>query len=308
MCALPGKIELPSGEMGEAAAWFAGGQLSDADLLDASAMHELGSLYGRLHQGGSSWFDSSADALRLEKRLPPTAAAADWASCLWILPWMMEQVPAVNRVALAEQGVDWEFIASEISGMPDNPLLPATPTVTVHGDSHTGNVIKDSNGQLRLIDFDMTARGPAGSELGFLVLMLFRCGFAPELVLPIEIQRAFARGYLSTSSGNSGGGGEVAELELLRVAHAWGYFGLIKMGLLCAVLMANEGHDQKRAVMRIRGPVLLHRDFLVEAQAVLREAAPLEGGDDARAQLAEDLLRRGLFFVVEERWMQKAKQ
>ena len=25
--------------------------------------------------------------------------------------------------------------------------------------------------------------GPAGSEFGFLVLMLFRCGFAPELVL-----------------------------------------------------------------------------------------------------------------------------
>eukprot|EP01050_Picozoa_sp_SAG11_P011414 SAG11_NODE_1208_length_5521_cov_4.088528_3_plen_56_part_00 len=31
-------------------------------------------------------------------------------------------------------------------------------------------------GELRLIDFDMTAVGPAGSELGFLALMLFRCG------------------------------------------------------------------------------------------------------------------------------------
>ena len=56
--------------------------------------------------------------------------------------------------------------------MPTDPLLPVTPTVTVHGDSHMGNIMRDTDERLRLIDFDMTARGPAGSEFGFIVLML----------------------------------------------------------------------------------------------------------------------------------------
>ena len=52
-----------------------------------------------------------------------------------------------------------------------------------------------------------------------------------------------------------------------------------------------------RQVMRARGPVLLHPGFLRQARECVREAraAPQEA-------LAGDLLRRGLFFVAEERW------
>lgn len=39
-------------------------------------------------------------------------------------------------------------------------------------------------------------RGPAGSEFGFLTLMLFRCGFAPDMVVPPELQRRLVEGCL----------------------------------------------------------------------------------------------------------------
>ena len=44
------------------------------------------------------------------------------------------------------------------------------------------------------------------------------------------------------------------------------YVGMIQMGLLCAVLMHNEGHPQKRELMQLRGPVLLHPSFLSKAK------------------------------------------
>ena len=63
--------------------------------------------------------------------------------------------------------------------------------------------------------------------------MLFRCGFAPELVLTRELQRCFARGYL-------GEGCSEEDVEsMLLTMHLWAYFGMLKMGLLCAVLMSE---------------------------------------------------------------------
>ena len=53
--------------------------------------------------------------------------------------------------------------------------------------------------------------------------------------------------------------------------------GLLKMGLLCAVLMDNEGHAQKREVMRARAPVLLHPSFLERARSILRACASGDG-------------------------------
>ena len=65
------------------------------------------------------------------------------------------------------------------------------------------------------------------------MLMLFRCGFAPELVLTRELQRCFARGYL-------GEGCSEEDVEgMLLTMHLWAYFGMLKMGLLCAVLMSE---------------------------------------------------------------------
>ena len=135
----------------------------------------------------------------------------------------------------------------------------------------------------------MAVPGPAGSEFGFIVLMLFRCGFSPELVLSRELQREFARGYL-----RDGNAKEVE--EMLLTMHLWAYFGILKMGLLCAVLMNNEGHEKKREVMHLRGPVLLHPEFLVTAKRCMEEARA--GPASAR----DDLLTRGLFFVAEEAW------
>jgi aminoglycoside phosphotransferase (APT) family kinase protein len=105
--------------------------------------------------------------------------------------------------------------------------------VVVHGDSHAGNIMRgDAAAALQLIDFDMTAVGPAGSELGFLAMMLFRCGFAPELVLPRAAQRRFAAGYLEAVDGSAAGAAadEATLDQLLYELHCWSYFGCLKMG------------------------------------------------------------------------------
>ena len=69
------------------------------------------------------------------------------------------------------------------------------------------------------------------------------------------------------------------------------------MGLLCAVLMDNEGHAQKREVMRARAPVLLHPSFLERARSILRACA--SGDESARA----GLLTRGLFHLTHSEWL-----
>ena len=75
--------------------------------------------------------------------------------------------------------------ASSVGGKSSAPV----PSLAV---SSLPAYLKDLALSVALVDFDMTAVGPAGSELGFLALMLFRCGFAPELVLPRAVQRQFA--------------------------------------------------------------------------------------------------------------------
>ena len=54
--------------------------------------------------------------------------------------------------------------------------------------------------------------------------------------------------------------------------HRWAYVGLLQMGLLCAVLMNNEGDPRKRQLMHERDPVLLHPKFLSKAKEILRLA------------------------------------
>ena len=92
------------------------------------------------------------------------------------------------------------------------------------------------------------------------------------------------------------------EDALLAAMHAWTYVGLLKMGLLCAVLMDNGGHAKKREVMRKRGPVLLHRGFLLAAQGVLRQAAV------AGSPAQEELIDKGLFFVAEDAWQRGQRE
>jgi len=60
--------------------------------------------------------------------------------------------------------------------------------------------------------------------------------------------------------------------DFLFDMHRWAYVGLLQMGLLCAVLMNNEGDPRKRQLMHERGPVLLHPKFLSKAKEVLRLA------------------------------------
>lgn len=96
-------------------------------------------------------------------------------------------------------GVDWQFLADEIHGLPSSGALPCEGVTTfkatrqrsrllesqpgfgyqtnpcptksatsspgeacVHGDAHLGNIMWH-HGQLRLIDFDMTSVGPVGT-------------------------------------------------------------------------------------------------------------------------------------------------
>ena len=95
---------------------------------------------------------------------------------------------ALGASASGMPGVDWELVQREIGALPSNPALPTGgpsivkagwpwclaglgPEATVHGDAHLGNIMWH-RGQLKLIDFDMTAVGPAGMDLAYLVLML----------------------------------------------------------------------------------------------------------------------------------------
>lgn len=291
------EVELPLGS-GEsrrvhACEWFGGGEFLPEELQVPAQVVALGALYGRLHHSGAgtAWFSATLAGLK-EEGLMKESDTGDWASCDWVLSWLLSLVPEANRAALAEKGVDFDYLRAEIAELHISSLLPATPTVTVHGDSHLGNVMHEKAGDknLKLIDFDLTAPGPAGSEFGFIVLMLFRCGFAPEAVLSRHLQREFAAAYLSKSSSAQ----QVD--ELLLTMHLWAYFGILKMGLLCAVLMNNEGHERKREVMRLRGPVLLHPEFLQAAKRCMEEAQAGLG------ERREDLLTRGLFFVAEDEW------
>ena len=279
--------------------FLSGGILSQADLAEEAGMTALGALYGELHAGPTEWFTTEvAPALVAEGLLPEGPAAASWAALLWVMPWLQQQVPAENKASLTAQGVDWLFVEREIAALPTLDLLPVTATATVHGDIHEANLIwtadEQSSRKLKMIDFDMTAIGPAGSDLGFLALALFRCAFSldPKLVAPRQLQRHFARAYLQTQNGGAADIDEAACDELLLVAHLWSYTAMIKIGLICGVLMARPGHEAKRAIMRARGPVLLNAAFLTACKAAMKEAKETDG------PVRQSVLQKGLFFHV----------
>ena len=155
----------------------------------------------------------------------------------------------------------------------------------MHGDAHLGNIMWH-HGEMKLIDFDMTAVGPAGMDLAYLVLMLFRCGFSLEAVASLEAQRTFAHGYLGHDSKD-------CDVEsFLFDMHCWAYVGLIQMGLLSAVLMHKEGQPAKRELMLKRAPELLSPTFLAKSKDFLLAAR----ADEA---LKSRLLREGLFFACQ---------
>lgn len=89
--------------------------------------------------------------------------------------------------------------------------------------------------------------------------------------------------------------GDDAVDQFLFDMHRWAYVGMIQMGLLCAVLMHQEGNPAKRQLMQMRGPVLLHPEFLSRAKDVIQQASldPKE-----RARLCEE----GIFFAIESSW------
>lgn len=278
-----------------------GGILSQADLAKEDGMVALGKLYGELHAGPTEWFTVEvAPALVAEGLLSAAPEALSWAGLLWVMPWLLKQVPAANKSSLALQGVDWGFVESEIAALPTLDLLPVTSTATVHGDIHEANLMwtteDHTTRQLKMIDFDMTAVGPAGSDLGFLVLALFRCAFSldPDLVTPRELQRHFARAYLQTQNGTDDQVDDDACDELLLVAHLWSYTAMIKIGLICSVLMARPGHEEKRKIMQTRGPVLLNKNFLTACKAAMQDAQETDG------PVRQSVLQKGLFFHVAE--------
>ena len=275
-----------------------GGILTQEDLSEEAGMTALGSLYARLHAAPTAWFAQEVQpALVSEALLPAGDEAAAWAGCLWVMPWLQRQVPEENKAGLAAQGVDWEFLEREIAALPRLGLLPQTPTATVHGDIHEANLVWTSvdkaERQLKMIDFDMSAVGPSGSDLGFLALALFRCAFSldPSLVHSRESQRQFARAYLRKPEQPQPD--DAACDELLLLAHLWSYVAMIKIGLICGVLMARPGHAAKREIMRARGPVLLHPRFLSACKGVMREASAADG------VVRQSVLSKGLFFHVD---------
>ena len=279
--------------------FLSGGILSQADLAEEAGMAALGALYGELHVGPTEWFTTEvAPALVAEGLLPVGPEATSWAGLLWVMPWLQQQVPAENKARLAAQGVDWAFVEREIVALPTLDLLPTTATVTVHGDIHEANLVwtseDKSDRKLKMIDFDMTAIGPAGSDLGFLALALFRCAFSldPNLVVPRELQRHFAKAYLQAQGTIEPD--EPTCDDLLLLAHLWSYTAMIKIGLICGVLMARPGHEAKREIMRTRGPVLLNPNFLSACKVAMKEAKDSDG------PVRQSVLQRGLFFHVTE--------
>ncbi|CAE7930674.1 unnamed protein product [Symbiodinium sp. KB8] len=272
--------------------FFDGGTLKTEDLT-SETLAMVGSLYARLHKADVSWFQPVCEKLLADGVL--AKHESDWAFCLWVLPRLLGLVPETNKLELAALGVNWDYIAAEVKSLPVCPELPTkgltSRSVCVHGDAHLGNIMWH-RGELRLIDFDMTAVGPAGADLAYIVLMLFRCGFSPDAILDVGSQQQFVRAYLEASGSSSTA--EDIDTFLLEM-HCWAYVGLLQMGLLCAVLMHNEGNAAKRDLMRQRGPVLLHPGFLAKAKEVMRGAA-------SDKDKAGQLVAQGLYFATESVW------
>ncbi|CAK9101013.1 APH domain-containing protein [Durusdinium trenchii] len=275
-----------------------GGTLNVPDLT-AKVLRDVGQLYAQLHRTDTSWFDPVREELARSGDLH--IEGCDWTFCLWVLPRLQCLVPEANREELHSRGDPAREKQSSALVPPwcCQIRCPALPQACVHGDAHLGNIMWHED-RLRLIDFDMTAPGPAGADLAYLVLMLFRCGFSRDAVADLNAQKEFARGYL-TGLGELDEGPRLEEQleEFLFEMHRWAYVGMIQMGLLCAVLMHNEGHPQKRELMQLRGPVLLHPSFLSKAKDM-----PLEIIQEAilDTSLRAEVLEQGLFFVTEARW------
>jgi hypothetical protein len=298
-----------------AGTWFDGDALRSEGMLLLPHSHaDNGSGVGGSGGGSASADGASGNG---DGGVCGSAAASndnsdDWASCTWVLPWLERAVPPARRAELEADGVDWSEVDCEIAGLKDSTLLPAGPrgvlasTVTVHGDGWWGNLVRDANGRLHVIDFDMTAPGPAGSELAFQVLCLFRCAFAadPSSVASRACQVAFAEGYLRARWEPAGGAPPTSDEvdELLLAAHLWGYAGMLKMGLLCAVLGGRDGQPEKRNLQQTRGRVLLHPGFLACARGVARRALEGAGGGRHAAETRAAVLERGLFFVTVDEW------
>ncbi|CAJ1398136.1 unnamed protein product [Effrenium voratum] len=261
-------INLEDGKVVLVNEFLEGGTLS-ADELSPAVLFQVGQLYGKLHSSSTTWFEPLSQRLVEEGTLE--LSDGSWAA-VWNLWRFFRMVPDANRREMQEKGVDWDFLADEIRSLSSNDLLPSgltAATVCVHGDAHLGNIMWHK-GELRLIDFDMTLLGPAGFDLAYLVLMLFRCGFSREIVASMESQRQFAQGYLQHMRADTG---DDAVDQFLFDMHRWAYVGMIQMGLLCAVLMHQEGNPAKRQLMQMRGPVLLHPEFLSRAKDVIQQAS-----------------------------------
>ena len=124
------------------------------------------------------------------------------------------------------------------------------------------------------------------------------------MIVSSQAQHAFARGYLSQCVPELS---EISESEIndfLLHMHIWAYMGLLKLGLICAILMNNPGHVQKRVLQKLRAPVLLHPGFLTAAKEIIERVSVQLGetGNQEDEELKRELLKKGLFFVTEEKW------
>jgi len=141
--------------------------LDHGDAVDASDAAGVGAMLAALHA-------TPTPAPPVDD---PTARLAAVASSLAAL--LPARAAALRRVASALE------------------TLPPTSIVTLHGDLHPRNLLRDEAGTLRLIDLDSARTGPALLDLGaWCADALYRAqlgGRAPASVLPAL--RAFVAGY-----------------------------------------------------------------------------------------------------------------
>eukprot|EP00929_Paragymnodinium_shiwhaense_P003525 TRINITY_DN104082_c0_g1_i1.p1 TRINITY_DN104082_c0_g1~~TRINITY_DN104082_c0_g1_i1.p1 ORF type:complete len:426 (+),score=67.10 TRINITY_DN104082_c0_g1_i1:196-1473(+) len=150
--------------------------------LEAEAF-ELGAWLARLHAAPLDWFDAFREEF-LHKMYPILGDLADEGalpknSPMWVLLarsrrlWTKllgdcggsEAIPAAKPWPTATLRRFCEYLKDYES----NPFLPSHPAlrrvVCLHGDLHSGNMVKDSKGALYAVDYEFACVGPAVYDL-----------------------------------------------------------------------------------------------------------------------------------------------
>lgn len=124
---------------------------------DPSFPDELGTLTAQLHVALAAATATSRTTPRARGAEERAAAVAVLADVIAHGAGAAERPGAAQRLAARSAA-----LRDVIDALPD----PTAPEFALHGDLHVGQVLRDGDGRLRVIDFDGDPQHPAGDDVG----------------------------------------------------------------------------------------------------------------------------------------------